>query len=118
MTFVILKGPCYCGASFIVLYDRLRFFASSQTICPGFHCMSVGVFFCATLLRASIAKVLLFCKFSACCSAIRLFDFVSYPSVSGGSQPTSSWLGGKPVVAFAELLCTKVATASQLLQSV
>ena len=52
------------------------------------------------------------------CSAFRLFDFIPCSSVNGGSQPMSNWLGGKPVVAFTELLCTKVATASQLLQSV
>ena len=75
------------------------------------------MFFCATLLRASIARVLLLCRCSTCCSAVRLFDFVPCSGVSGGSHPTSSWLGGKPVVAFAELLCTSVATASQSLQS-
>ena len=80
--------------------------------------MSVGVFFCATLLRASIVRVLLFCKFSKCCSAVRLFDIIPCSDVSGCSQPTSSWLGGKLVVAFAKLLCTWVATASQLLQSI
>ena len=86
--------------------------------CATFNRASVGMFFFATLLRASIARVLLFHRFSACCSAIRLFDFTPYSGVSGGSQAMSNWLGGKPVVAFAKLLCTRVATASQLLQSV
>ena len=90
----------------------------SQTICPGFHCVSVGMFFCATLLRASITRALLFCIISACCSAIRLFAFVPCSGISGGFYPMSSWLGGKLVVVFVELLCTSVATASQLLQSV
>jgi hypothetical protein len=65
-----------------------------------------------------MARALLFHKLSACCSAIRLFDFDPCSGISGGSQPTSSWLGGKPVVTFAKLLCTKVATASQSLQSI
>ena len=63
-------------------------------------------------------SVLLFCKFSAYCSAMRLFDFVPCFSVSGGSQPMSNWLRGKLVIAFAKFLCTRVATASQSLQSV
>jgi hypothetical protein len=43
----------------------------------------VGVSFRATLLRASITRVLLFRRFSVYCSAIRLFDFVPCSGVSG-----------------------------------
>ena len=69
------------------------------------------------LHRTEVCGILTFCRFSACCSTIRLFDFVPCSGISGSSHPISSWLGGKPVVAFAKLLCTNVATASQLLQS-
>ena len=82
MTFAIFKGSCLLGANFIVPYGRLRFFASSQTICPCFHLALIGAFFCAVLLRVSIARVLLFHGFYACCSTNALFYLVSYSHVT------------------------------------
>lgn len=114
---VILKGPCLLGASFIVSYG-LRFFASSQAICPCFHFASMGAFFCAVLLRVSIARVLLFHKLSACYLAETLFKVVSCLGVSEGSHLIRSWLRGNLVMVLAKLLWTRVAMANQLLQFV
>ena len=80
--------------------------------------MLLGAFFCAVLLRASIVRVLLFCRSSVCYSTVMLLDFIPCFRVSRGSQLTSNWLGEKPVVMFAKLLWTRVVMASQLLQSI
>src|SRR6266850_7293293 len=117
MTFVILKGPCYCGANLMVLYDRGRFFSSSQTCCPIVHCGIVGVSLFAIRLSAWIARILLFWSLDACSSAMLLFVDLPCSAVSGGSHLIRSSLGAKPVVEFAKLLWTNVATASQSLQS-
>src|SRR6266850_2816509 len=117
MIFVILKGPWRRGASLIVPYERGRFFPSSQTCCPIVHHGVMGVSLFAVRLSAWIAKILLFQSLDACSSAMLLFVNLPCSAVSGGSHPISNSLGAKPVVEFAKLLWTKVATASQSLQS-
>jgi len=77
----------------------------------------MGESFCAVRLITWIAKVLLFQSLDACSSAVLLFVDLLCSAVSGGSHPIRSSLGAKPVVEFAKLLWTKVATASQSLQS-
>ena len=101
----------------IVLYERGRFLPSSQTCCPIVHHGVVGTSFCAIQLSAWIARTLLFQSLVAYSSAVLLFDGLPCSTVNGGSHPICSLLGTNPVVEFAKLLCTKVATASQSLQS-
>src|SRR6266850_661654 len=117
MIFVILKGPWRRGASLIVPYKRGRFFPLSQTCCPIVHRGVMGVSLFAMWLSAWIARILLFQSLDACSSAVLLFVDSPCSVVKGGSHPIRSSLGVKPVVEFAELLWTKVVTASQSLQS-
>src|SRR6266850_1075181 len=117
MILSIVKGPWRQGASLIVPYGSGRFFPSSQTCCPIVHRGVVGVPLFATRLIAWMARILLFLRFVACSSAISLLDDSPCSRVSGGSHPIRSSLGAKPVVAFAELLWTRVANGSQSLQS-
>src|SRR6266851_3486109 len=117
ITFSILKGPCRLGASFIVPYDNIRFFASSQTFCPIVHLGGPRGWFCAFLLSAWVAITLLSRNCLTRSSARGLSPPSACAGVAGGSLPISSWLGASLVVEFAELLCTSVARGSRLLQS-
>src|SRR6266850_2788633 len=117
MILSIVKGPWRRGANLIVPYGSRRFFPSSQTCCPIVQRGFVGTFLCAVQLIAWIARTLLFLRFVVCSSAVLLLDDWLCSKVNGGSHPIRSSLGAKPVVEFAELLWTRVATASQSLQS-
>jgi len=112
-----MKGPCLLGASFIDPYGSVRFFASSQTFCPFVHHGPSGVCFCATLLSAWVTIIRLSISFLTQCSTRGLSDPSPCAGVAGGSHLINNWLGASPVVAFAELLCTKVAIARRVLHS-
>jgi hypothetical protein len=105
------------GASFIDPYGNMRFFALSQTFCPFVHHGIFGAWFCAALLSAWVAIIRLSISFLTRCSARGLSDPSPCAGVAGGSRPINSWLGASPVVAFAVLLCTRVAIARKVLHS-
>src|SRR6267154_4527546 len=117
ITFSISKGPCRLGASFIVPYDSIRFFASSQTFCPFVHLGGPRGWFCAFLLSAWVIIILLSLNCLTHSSARGLSPPSACAGVAGGSLLISSWLGASLVVEFAELLCTSVARGSRLLHS-
>src|SRR6267142_2732212 len=117
MILSIVKGPWRQGASLIVPYGSERFLPSSQTCCPIVHRGVMGESLRAVWLIAWVVRILLFRRLVACFSAVMLLDNSPCSVVSGGSHPIRSSLGAKPVVEFAELLWTRVATASQSLQS-
>ena len=95
----------------------MRFFMLSQTLCPFVQHGMSGECFCATLLSAWVVIILLSISFLTCCSTRGLSDPSPCTSVAGGSRPINSWLGASLVIAFAELLCTRVAIARKVLHS-
>jgi len=105
------------GASFIDPYGSVRFFTLSQTFCPFVHRGIFGEWFCAALLSAWVAIIRLSISFLTRCSARGLSDPSPCVGVASGSRPISSWLGASLVVAFATLLCIKVAIARRVLHS-
>src|SRR5216683_6101818 len=90
ITFSISKGPCRLGASFIVPYGSVRFFALSQTFCPFVHLGGPGECFCAVLLSACVAIVLLSFNCLTCNSTRGLSAPFACASVAGGSLLISS----------------------------
>ena len=113
----ITKGPCLLGASFIDPYGSVRFFASSQTFCPFVQRGMFGEWFCAALLSAWVAIIRLSISFLTRCSARGLSDPSPCTGIASGSHLINSWLGARPVMVFAELLCTRVTMARRVLHS-
>jgi hypothetical protein len=73
--------------------------------------------FCAALLSAWVAIILLSISHLTRCSTRGLSDPSPCVGLAGDSRPINSWLGASPVVEFAKLLCTRVAIDRRVLHS-
>ena len=89
----------------------------SHTFCPLAHQGLSSDCFCAALLSAWVAIILLSPNCLMCCSASGLSNPSTYIGVAGGSRLINSWLGASLVVELAELLYTNVARGRRLLHS-
>ena len=109
-----MNGPNHFGVNFAFWWGSFRWDVSSHTCWLSLYCEAGGPFWSAVLFRAQIAFLWFWVIISDRVSTRGFVVSGDSSVLRRGLYPSKIWFGDSPVVTLTWLLCTAVASASQL----